>query len=41
MDSKPGFNPKERKVCEELKIDLNIAEDSVSKEIEDIEEQLN
>lgn len=41
MDSKPGFNPNERKVCEELKRDLKIAENSVSKEIEDIEEQLN
>jgi hypothetical protein len=41
MDSKPGFNPKERKVCEELKMDLRAAENSVSKEIDDIEEQLN
>ena len=40
MDSKPGFNRKEKKVCKELKRDLKIAEDSISKEIKDIKKQL-
>ena len=40
LDSQPGFTEKERKVCDELKETLKVAEESVSKEIKDIEEEL-
>lgn len=40
MDSQPGFSPGERKVCEELKETLKTAEESVEKEIKDIEKEL-
>ncbi len=37
VDSQPGFSPEERKICEELKKALKVAEESVGKEIRDIE----
>jgi hypothetical protein len=40
LDSRPGFTEKERKVCDELKETLKVAEESVSKEIKDIEKEL-
>ena len=40
LDSQPGFTEKERKVCDELKETLKVAEESVSKEIKDIEKEL-
>jgi len=40
LDSQPGFNPEERKICDDLKKVLKNAESSVSKEIEDIEKEL-
>jgi len=40
MDSQPGFSPEERKACKELKEVLKTAKDSVSKEIRDIEKEL-
>jgi len=40
MDSRPGFNSKEKKICQELKGALNTAEESIGKEIEDIEREL-
>jgi len=41
LDSQPGFTEKERKVCDELKETLKVAEQSVSKEIKDIEKELD
>ena len=40
LDSQPGFNPGERKICDELKEALKVAEESVGKEIKDIEKEL-
>jgi hypothetical protein len=40
VDSQPGFNPEERQICKELKKALKVAEESVSKEIRDIEKGL-
>jgi len=40
LDSQPGFTEKERKVYDELKEALKVAEQSVSKEIKDIEKYL-
>ena len=40
LDSQPGFTEKERKVCDELRETLKVAEESVSKEIKDIEKEL-
>ena len=40
LDSRPGFTEKERKVYDELKETLKVAEESVSKEIKDIEKEL-
>ncbi len=40
MDSRPGFNPKEKETCQELKETLRATEESVSKEIQDIEKEL-
>jgi len=40
LDSQPGFSPEERKIYEDLKEYLKIAEESVSKEIKDIEKEL-
>lgn len=40
FDSRPGFSPEERKVCEDLKEALKITEESVNKEVKDIEKEL-
>lgn len=40
LDFQPGFNPAERKVCDDLKEFLKTAEESVNKEIKDIEKEL-
>ena len=40
LDSQPGFTEKERKVYDELKETLKVAEESVAKEIKDIEKEL-
>ncbi len=40
FDSQPGFSKEERKVCDDLKEALKIAEESVNKEIKDVEKEL-
>ena len=40
FDGKPGLNAQERKIRDELKNALNIAEDFAGKEIKDIEKEL-
>ncbi|MBU1877259.1 hypothetical protein KKA72_02895, partial [Patescibacteria group bacterium] len=40
LDSRPGFTDKEKKVCDELKETLKVVEESVNKEIKDVEEEL-
>jgi len=40
FDSRPGFSERERKVCDELKEALKTAEESVKKEIKDVEKEL-
>jgi len=40
LDSQPGFTEKEREVCEDLKKALKNSEESISKEIRDVEKEL-
>jgi hypothetical protein len=40
FDSRPGFNEREKKICDELKVALKTAEESVEKEIKDVEKEL-
>ncbi len=40
FDAQPGFSERERKVYDELKKTLKITEESVEKEIKDIEKEL-
>ena len=40
FDSRPGFNEREKKICDELKEALKAAEESVKKEIKDVEREL-
>ncbi|MDP3991263.1 MAG: cohesin domain-containing protein [Candidatus Nealsonbacteria bacterium] len=40
FDSRPGFSEREKKICQELKKYLNISKESISKEIEDVEKEL-
>ena len=40
FDSRPGFSEREKKICDELKEALKTAEESVKKEIKDVEKEL-
>jgi hypothetical protein len=40
FDSRPGFSEREKKICDELKVALKTAEESVEKEIKDVEREL-
>ena len=40
FDSRPGFSEREKKICDELKEALKTAEESVKKEIKDVEREL-
>jgi len=40
LDSQPGFNPEERKICEDLNKALKNSEETIGKEIKDIEKEL-
>ena len=40
FDSQPGFSEREKKICDELKVALKTAEESVEKEIKDVEREL-
>ena len=40
FDSRPEFNEREKKICDELKEALKTAEESVEKEIKDVEKEL-
>ncbi|GAI18203.1 unnamed protein product [marine sediment metagenome] len=39
LDSQPGFSPEERKICEDLNKVLKNSEETIGKEIKDIEKQ--